>query len=281
MLSHNSSLRRVVGPFSIFFLVLTPICLPAQGTFTTIDYPGASRTWVSAINNDGTIVGNFFLDDETPHGFILDAEGFHHYDVPVGYNRGTTFSGLNDVGQMVGIYTDQFRGANGFLLDSGEFSRIDYHLPYAINNAGQMAARLGVLDHGTFTPIRYPGADATATTGINDAGQLSGWYHTNSDQITRGFTLDDNGFTSFSVPDAVTTETGHINNGEQVVGDYILTRTDPYIHGFLWSANDGFTVIDVEGAIWTRPRGINGAGVVVGTYSLEGVRTHGFIWQNN
>jgi uncharacterized membrane protein len=72
--------------------------LDIGGSFTTIDAPGASRTFLAGINNLGQIVG-----DSYPSGaFFLDTNGsFTAIEVP---GVGLTFvSGINDSGQIVGI----------------------------------------------------------------------------------------------------------------------------------------------------------------------------------
>jgi hypothetical protein len=74
------------------------------GVFTTIDYPGASATYVDGISNSGTLVGYYTNSGQNNvHGFILGTDGvFHEIDV-TGADE-TIISGINDAGELVGSY---------------------------------------------------------------------------------------------------------------------------------------------------------------------------------
>jgi uncharacterized membrane protein len=50
-----------------------------NGTFTTIDAPGATDSRASGINPQGDIVG-FYSDNSGQHGFLLTPCGQHHTD---------------------------------------------------------------------------------------------------------------------------------------------------------------------------------------------------------
>ena len=101
-------------------------------------------------------------------------------------------SGINNLGQIVGWYTDA-TGGHGFLDSGGAFTRID--VPFAgatsttihgINRSGAMVGTYtdatgthGFLDsEGAFTRIDVPFAGATSTTihGINRFGTIIGTY---------------------------------------------------------------------------------------------------------
>jgi probable HAF family extracellular repeat protein len=62
------------------------------GKFTTLDYPGASGTAASGINDAGEVVGTFFGADGT-HGFLRDGRRrFITPDNPAGCTRTSTAS---------------------------------------------------------------------------------------------------------------------------------------------------------------------------------------------
>jgi uncharacterized membrane protein len=111
-----------------------------QGSYTTLDVPGAIRTFATGINASGQIVGSY--DDAAgTHGFLLDQGSYTTLDfVPSGINnlgqivggnllydqgcyitldvpgsRGTSASGINDSGQIVGGYGDAAGTNHGFL----------------------------------------------------------------------------------------------------------------------------------------------------------------------
>jgi probable HAF family extracellular repeat protein len=173
--------------------------LYVNGTFSTINVPGASETWAYDINEAGQIVGSFQnrpeSNDGIYHGF-LDVNGtFSTIDVP---GASETFAeGINDAGQIVGFFrTDGDRAFlyHGFLYVGGTFSTINVPgaystLPRGINEAGHIVGGFfnstgghGFLDvGGTFSTIDVPGATNvggfyTEAFGINDAGQIVGAF---------------------------------------------------------------------------------------------------------
>jgi probable HAF family extracellular repeat protein len=89
-------------------LVITPIAAgssanAANFSFTTINMPGATSTFVSGINDAGQIVG-YFSDSTGLHGFLNTGGSFTQFDVPGAF--GTFASGINDAGQIVGTVKD-------------------------------------------------------------------------------------------------------------------------------------------------------------------------------
>ena len=82
-----------------------------DGTFTTIDLPGASDTDPNAINPAGVITGivNFF------HGFWRAPNGtFSKFDVP-GAVYGLVPAALNPPGTVTGYWFDVNGATHGFL----------------------------------------------------------------------------------------------------------------------------------------------------------------------
>jgi probable HAF family extracellular repeat protein len=117
-----------------------------QGSYTTLDVPGAFVTDPNGINASGQIVGYFSYTDQPPfHGFLLDQGSYTTLDVPGA--KYTYANGINDLGQIVGAYVDAANNTHGFLLDQGNYTTLD-----------------------------PPGSTGTAANGINDAGQVVGSY---------------------------------------------------------------------------------------------------------
>ena len=75
------------------------------GIFTPINDPEGSDTQAWGINNNGEIVGTFFdTAMQANEGFLDDAGSFTTIDnVPGALS--TTITGINDSGEMVGIYS--------------------------------------------------------------------------------------------------------------------------------------------------------------------------------
>lgn len=127
-------------------------------TFAGVNLPSsfhAVQTVVTGINNGGLIVGYYTDNTGATHGFIDDAGAFTGYDDPSGTQ--TEFLGVNNLGQVVGSYVDASGETHGLLFDPGTdtFQTIDDPLASA-------SAAFGI--------------DGTTVNGINDSGQLVGFY---------------------------------------------------------------------------------------------------------
>ena len=129
-------------------------------------------------------------------------------DDPFDSNGGTTSAlGINDQGQIVGLYqvSGNFpnRGMYGFVEKGGIYTTIDDPL----------------------ASTAPPGAHTTVAFGINNAGQIVGYYdYLNVTDVTRGFL--DNGGSYTDLIDAAAMGTGTqafgINDKGQVVGSLTM-----------------------------------------------------------
>jgi hypothetical protein len=120
------------------------------------------------------------------------------------------------------------------------------------------------------TRFDYPGIAATLAMGINDAGDIVG-YFTDEPGTGRGFS----GYIRFAggtfsppivYPGAYQTVLTGINNNGTTVG-YYSTESPVATHSFFLNG-DTYTIYDYPGAYDTRVVGINDAGDIVGTYIL-------------
>ena len=121
---------------------------------------------------------------------------------------GTVPTGINAAGQIVGHYNNAFSAAN----PSGPFTGHDHGFVYS---------------NDSYVTLDAPsGAGSTILTGINDAGQIVGYYANST-----GFLYSGGSFTILSDPLGVggTSPMG-INAAGQVVGDYSGGSTT---HGFV------------------------------------------------
>ena len=102
--------------------------LLSNGTFTFFDYPGALETapagysHVGGLNNLGDLASDYASSAPfeqlsklagNVHGFVLGRAAFTSFDFP-GAN-GTIVFGINDVGQVVGLYEGADGSFHGFL----------------------------------------------------------------------------------------------------------------------------------------------------------------------
>jgi uncharacterized membrane protein len=90
--------------------------LLTQGTFTTLDYPGAAFTQALGLNNKGDVVG-FYMDSVgNSHGWTYNVGGtkqFAQLDDPNGIGT-SLLNGINDIGQVVGFYVDADGNTDGY-----------------------------------------------------------------------------------------------------------------------------------------------------------------------
>jgi uncharacterized membrane protein len=159
---------------------------------TPVNFPGAVDTLPLGINAQGDIVGGYDLGDQsTTIGFLFRKGRYSALQNPIAAPSQTQPNGINNRGQIVGDYGDASGVFHAFLLEEGRYSTIDFpeaqqdSVANGINSAGQVAARYFdgpgnnqgyVFFRGDYAPLIFPGAAATSAQGINDKGQIVGFY---------------------------------------------------------------------------------------------------------
>jgi probable HAF family extracellular repeat protein len=78
------------------------------------------------INNNGVVAGGYIGSDGIQHGFVLDGNNLTSFDAP-GAVGVTTAEGINDAGQVSGLYQDSAgnRHAFAYNVSTGNFKAID------------------------------------------------------------------------------------------------------------------------------------------------------------
>jgi hypothetical protein len=240
------------------YTVVSPFTAP---TFTAENFPASFQTQVTGLNNTGTTVG-FYADSNgaaTPNfiGFV---------------DQSSTFTSVVNPSTPATPNTNQLLGVNdsniavGFYLDgSGNAQAYEYNIGAA-----------------TFTPITLPSADdavMTTATGINDAGEISGFFQ-NGLGVTKGF-LDNAGtFSVFGVPGSNSTMFFGINDDGEAVGTY--QDSNGFNNGLLYSIGPGtFQTVNDPNAVLadggTVINGLNDKGDLVGFYGDANGNTIGFV----
>lgn len=125
------------------------------GTLTLLDVPGATFTGASGINDSQLIVGNT-LDPRTGGngGFVFD--GSHYTIFGITGANSTEASDVNNANLVVGTYHDN-AGYHGYVAALADIS-------------GDQIAVFTTIN------VPVPGVLDTHLGGINDAGDLTGWY---------------------------------------------------------------------------------------------------------
>src|SRR5215471_7161477 len=226
---------------------------------------------------------------------------FMQVDVPG--SVATELSGINSLGQTVGLYVDGSGTSHGLLRNiNGSIVTIDYPgaiftTANGINSQGDIVGRWddsSTINHtflrtsqGAITSFDPP-APCVATTGdnepttahgINDLGDIVGRCVDASGKELGWLLRHDGSFSILDNPSFLSTDSWKIDNTVKIVGDY--SDAEEFLHGYKWTETDGFTTVDFEQA-QTAVRGINQRGDISGLYSFDGFNTlHGFLRLTN
>lgn len=284
-------------------------------SYTVLTKPHKTNIIPTALNSSNQIVGVYTDSQLVQHGFVSTRGAYTKVDVPGAYPGTTAPSGINEFGAVVGSYQDGGNfGERGFVLNHGVYTTFDVTLANAvpdttyamgINDWGQVVGnyldydgttRGFVMSNGVYTSFDIHVTDptinvnATLPAGINDLGQITGFYTTdiNGDFTTvaaHGFVLSGSITTTLDVPGALNgtygagTQATGINLFGQVVGFYVDTAG--ITHGFVWNCGT-YTLLSAPNAVNTTTFGINALGQVVGyydkgTFNENGAIFYGFV----
>jgi hypothetical protein len=237
-------------------LVLAAVMAPkpsvASYLITPFTAPGSADTVASGINATGVVTGTFDGADGILHGFVRDAMGnFTTFD-PVS-STATLVFGINNAGVITGSFIDNSGSGDqtGFLRQT----------------------------NGAFALFNVPGNSGdTIPIGINNLGQISGFFEEGPQQDHTGFIRDAGGaFTIFHVPGTTDTQASGINDFGVVTGEF---RDGLGVHGFIRQSDGSFTIFDLPGPVATQEvsqLGINNAGEIVGEFADDQGAVHGFV----
>jgi len=181
---------QVVGNYSlgqsIFFgeyeVHITHGFIYDGSSFTTVNVPGGLYTNCHGINNSGQIVGYYGIvllqpDDppvEVAYGFLYDGSNF------VTISNGVLCDDINDSGQIVGY--GEYEHGPGFICNGQNCIAYNSAAFHGINNSGHIVGHFDksgigfIYENGQFKNIIVGSSTYCYCTGINDYGQIVGWY---------------------------------------------------------------------------------------------------------
>lgn len=211
-------------------------------------------------------------------------------------NKGQAVA-LNDVGAILGEFSETQFDAHGFLLYQGKLTT--FMFPGSALTAANDISRNGIIvgefsvnagdgdqhpfmvHSGGFHEITLPGfpkADATAA-GVNANGDVVGVVTSETAAPATGYLLHNGKLTALSFPGATGgTQPTSINDEGVIVGSYFFASVNSN-PAFMWK--DGvFTNINPPGSEpFVFVAKVSNSGVVVGSYqAVDG--THGFAFKN-
>jgi len=247
-------------------------------TFTFIEFPGAGTTSVGDINNNGQVVGTYYIGlppyyNDYRQSFLKNGDSWTTLNFPGAYL--TNARGNNDMGAIVGYYVDDAYGKPaGFLMDGDTWNSFSYPNNTCptyfsdINDNNQIVGYYSdggdwhgfLYENNNWITIEFPGADETVPSAINNNGQIVGTYIIGTTQYA--FYYDGVDWNTLNFPGAHLTTVSGINNNGQIVGIY-KTESDSY-NSFLY---DGvtWTSLDFLG-VGKRASGIDDSGRILGNY---------------
>ena len=239
-------------------------------TYRTENYPRSVQTQVTGLNNEGATVGfwstmNTASMTNNNFGFYSVNGHYHNVNFPTGDNASPQVDqllGINDHGVAVGFYTNGQGSNRGYEYNTGtrQFTRV---LPPGFTNS---------------TSLHSPSLTAT---GINDHGDVTGFYNKTSKQVDAFLRLADGQFITLAVHGAAMTQAFGVNGSDEVVGAYTVgSGNNAKTHGFTWRPGSGFkTVDDPHGIGTTTINGVNDHGDLVGFYTDSAGNTDGMLAQ--
>jgi Ca2+-binding RTX toxin-like protein/pimeloyl-ACP methyl ester carboxylesterase len=251
-----NNLGQVVGQYTTFgtnFLYNTSdgVALPIlENPFGLATY-----AYAQGINDLGQIAGAWqFNGASATHGFIYTDGVYVSIDNPKAFTNATAAAGINNLGQVVGGYAYAPFIGHGYLYDAGTYTDIFYPLntnglnilgsvsasAADINDAGQIVGNYsytvidgntqksvthGFIDHnGTYTAIDVPFAASTVLSGINNLGEIVGYYDDSSGGAQHGFVSSNGGYSTLdyltSTGLAINLIPQSINDLGEIVGYY-------------------------------------------------------------
>jgi hypothetical protein len=237
--------------------LLIALCSAAQADndyqVRAVDFPGATNTFIFALNNAGHFVGaevdstgeNHALFDDGRQLQLLELSG------PASANLGSLAFSINNLGDIAGAFTDTGGVQHGYLRHA----------------------------NGTLTQIDFPGASSTQAFGVNDRGTVIGVY-TDAQNNAHAFLLRAVQYRNVDLPGGLSTSTTplSINDLEEIVGEYI---TMPLTNGFgyLQQPDGSFALTTAPGS---APEGtffisINNRQQILGAFADSAGVQHNFL----
>jgi probable HAF family extracellular repeat protein len=209
-----------------------------EESFCQLDYPGATTTEILGINNLGQMVGMFTTLTATS-GFFYERGTFSPPLTYPGAGNLTVANGMNDRGEIVGVYQDAVPGEHSFLYKAGNYQALVYSGATEtgaqdINNSGQVVGDFPdatgthgfvyLENVGVFTPpLDNPPSTVIALRGINNGGQIVGGSF-DAQGHEHPFLYMASSLNPILIPGAISASTIGINDRAQVVGNIQSAR---------------------------------------------------------
>lgn len=274
---------------------MTVLAIASADGGTLIPVPqvrGSVGTQVFGINDNNVVVGSYFTSDNVEHGFFGTLDGqYTTFDIGSGLN--TEPRGINNTGVVMGItypsggstlpwemqpnFATSYitlkhgapmgQGTDGGINADGVFAASGYD-----QNLQKFYGFVGKKAHMT-KALSVPGAAQTRPRGIDDAGDVVGFYY-NDQGPPHGFLMQGGVATTIDYPTAVNgTYLYGINSSGVMVGFWSDANNTPY--PFVYDPSSGKFIPlaekNVDGGKIGQAFGVNNAGfVAVNFFAADG-----------
>jgi probable HAF family extracellular repeat protein len=220
-------------------------------------------------------------------------------DYPAGY--GTVTRGINERGQIAGSYADQYGNLHAMLIQNDTFIPLapttvlgtEYSDAFKVNDRGDVVGEVCdsvachgfLLRNGVLTILDYPGAADTVAWGINNSGEIVGWwdvYDSSGNLYEHGFRWKDGNFSELTFPGSGDTYAIGNNDLDVVVGGWDSGPTTTSEQGYAYWRGWWFSIeAPFPDVAYTQPNDINDFGLIVGEEytpaEWEAYLGHGFL----
>jgi hypothetical protein len=248
--------RTILGILLVLTFVAAGIAAAPVLTFTFSDVHAnktATETDSFAVNNAGAIAGDYVDSAGVQHGMILAGKKLTTID-----HKDCTTSGGFASGAIA------FYGINSADAVAGWCTSTTTALATAFTYA-----------KGKFTTISFPSSNGTQAYGINDKGDVVGFY-LDSSNAQHGFVKVGSKYTSIDVSGDSSTEAWGINNKGQMTV-FAISTAGGY-QSFIYNGKTFKQISDPnQGTSGTIVRAPNNKGDIAGTYFDTGGNEVGFL----
>ena len=210
-----------------------------NGILHTLEYPGATNTYVEGVNNRGVAIGTY-------NNAVPNTE----YALTYSFSSGA-WTILPDI--------PDYPNNQGFVInDSGA----------AVGQAYGTSANVAWIwnpDSQSYAFYAVPGSTqySTYSGGLNDLGQVVGQYQ-DSSGVWHGFLKEGDTYTTIDPPHSTYTYATGINNHGTIAGFW--SNFSGWSEGFVRTSNGVFTAINFPGGLETQIDAISDRGDICGVY---------------
>jgi uncharacterized membrane protein len=207
---------------------------------TKLDDPNGSCTDAYNLNPNGSVavVGNYYANTGNPRGFLYKNGKFLDIPGPAGATVSMA-NGINDKGDIVGVYIDSNTVVHGFLLKGGKYKTLDvpgagFSDATGINNAGDVVLywvpkgggpyNSSLYNGKIFTTINVPGAEGSVATALYSVDDVA-YFWVDVHAQTHSALRHNGTVFKFDPPKAPGSYAWGINDKHKIGGGYALTNT--------------------------------------------------------